>query len=238
LYFNLQEIFGEEDNGTFDFEKGGIQEDLIEHPKGSWRGFGASEQTFRSLAALKGWDIGEGDLIDMDGEILSLDEPIGEYPLLHGPAKFTWMENEEIALQKGAGVRDDEMDAFNDQVSVTLCDGFEEFTWTGRADTPVRQTQEENWFAQEVTTAWSQDGESYPNDTPVGVIPGDIISGRIWLGSKPAEQMGETPDWGSNEWDYADQEPNSQTSVHSDVTLPAAETETPESLKYDFLRLS
>jgi hypothetical protein len=51
LSASLSEIFGDEDNGTFDFEKGRVNEISIEHPLGVWKAFGKGEQSFTELAS-------------------------------------------------------------------------------------------------------------------------------------------------------------------------------------------
>jgi hypothetical protein len=70
LSATLREIFGDEDNGTFDFEKGRIHEITIEHPRGEWKGYGKGEQTFAELTSIKGWDLDDGDLLRDDGEYI------------------------------------------------------------------------------------------------------------------------------------------------------------------------
>jgi hypothetical protein len=52
LSSTLEEIFGEEDNSTCDFEKGTCFEIVLQHPQGEWRGSGGGEQTFAELASI------------------------------------------------------------------------------------------------------------------------------------------------------------------------------------------
>jgi hypothetical protein len=106
-----------------------------------------------------------------------------------------------------------------------LCRCIEELKWEGRADTSVIQIQEENWFANEENTVWSQDGESYPCDTPIGVVLGDVKTGSAWLGPKPRILTGEVPEWGLNEWDCVEPEVTLQEPVHSNVVLPTTEVD-------------
>jgi hypothetical protein len=140
------------------------------------------------------------------------------------------MENEEKAFQKGAGFSEDEADTFLDQVSVTLIHGFEELKWEGQADTPISQIQDENWFATEEKTAWSQEGESYPCDTPIGVVVRDDRTGLIWLGAKPVVLMGETPVWGCDEWG-GEEEPVHLNVIHPTTGATQANSTVEESLE-------
>jgi hypothetical protein len=54
LSATLSEIFGGEDNGTFEFEKGRLHRIAIEHPRGIWKAYAKSEQSFNDLAATEG----------------------------------------------------------------------------------------------------------------------------------------------------------------------------------------
>jgi hypothetical protein len=153
LSATLKDIFGEEDNGTFDFEKGRCHEIIIEHPKGIWKGFGKGEQTFAELVSLKWWDLDDGDLLREDGEEFQTSELIRDVANWESPTQFRWMENEEKALDRGMSWWENDTDSFSDLLNVTFIHGFEELKWEGRADTPISQIQDENWFASDEKTA-------------------------------------------------------------------------------------
>jgi hypothetical protein len=192
----LRDIFGDEDNGTFDFEKGRVHEITIEHPKGIWKGFGKGEQTFTELATLKCWELDDGELLRDDGEIYHAGDQIKDAANWESSTLYRWTENEEKTFQKGAGLYEDDAETFYNYVSITLIHGNQELEWKGQPDIPISLIQDENWFANDVTTAWTIEGESYPCDTPVGVILGDEPPdcGTIWLGEKPTSFRDEPPD--------------------------------------------
>jgi hypothetical protein len=105
---SLRDIFGEEDNGTFDFEKGRCHEITIEHPRGKWKGFGKGEQSFAELATLEGWDLDDGDLLRDDGELFHASDQIRDAANWETPTFFRWEENEERAFRKGISLRSQE----------------------------------------------------------------------------------------------------------------------------------
>jgi hypothetical protein len=126
-------------------------------------------------------------------EMFQMNQRLNEAPIPNKVSSFQWCEDEETADRRQAA----EFDDFSNLISVLFIRGIETLKWTGTSDYPISQIQEDEWFAQEESTAWSSEGESYPVNTPVGVVLGDVYEGKIWLGTKPAELLGTTRSWES-----------------------------------------
>jgi hypothetical protein len=142
------------------------------------------------------------------------------------------MENGEVAMQKGLGgfryreEDEDEWDHFDNEISVTLwtLDG-QPVDWEGRADTPISQIQEDSWLDPNVEKiVWTKDGESFPNETPVGIALEGAREGNLWLatpGIKPElkihDQATVSPEddgWGQEEETDHSDEPPAERQTH------------------------
>jgi hypothetical protein len=73
----LREILGEDDNATFDIEKGTCLVFRVEAPREVWSAYGSEQQTFPEALKPLGLDRDEGYILNEDSEKVRLDDKIG-----------------------------------------------------------------------------------------------------------------------------------------------------------------
>jgi hypothetical protein len=207
----LEEIFWEEDNGTFDFEKAIIYEIVIEHPSRTFSGFCKGEHTIAELASLEGWNIDEGTLVSAEGAEFKMSDLIIDVTNGESFAQLQWTCDEEDGYKDGpAGWNDVQNDPFSEHVKAILFCGLSQRNWTGRADTLISQIQQEIQYAIGKEKVWTEDDEEYPTDTPVGVFIGSAGFGLVRFNppTKPKEGDPSRSNWEEDGWGTEDESPH------------------------------
>jgi hypothetical protein len=69
-------MFGDQDNATFDIEKGPCYRFSIRSPQGDWEGCGDYHQSFKEILRLQGLTVPEGYLIDQEGREIKFNQEV------------------------------------------------------------------------------------------------------------------------------------------------------------------